>query len=225
MILRDWHIKFHAHAKACGVCVHNHFDFRPLTGDPKGFTCGDDALAEQCDVPPLLESKLSLWSSLIHAALQDVFSTSGTNEHRIVQRQHGLGCEAPFDLIRVYHPSCDLHPTLQTKDRPSQRDKQTVSDFFNKCTPHLRLRAHVENISANLNNPQERDTFVGSLKRGKELSDLTCDERASNDPAKMMKCQQGNLVSTLEEVSQRLPPLSRSAESSDSPVQKKELSF
>ena len=79
--------------------MHNHFDFCPPTGDPKRVTCGDDALAEEHDVPPLLKSKLGLWSLLIHAALQDVFSTSGTNECRIVQRQHGLGCEALFDLI------------------------------------------------------------------------------------------------------------------------------
>ena len=98
-VLRDWHMKFHARAKACGVCFHNCFDFRPLTGDPKGFTCGDDTLAEQHDAPPLLKSKLGFWLSLIHAALQDVFLTSGTNKCRIVQRQHGLGCEAPFDLI------------------------------------------------------------------------------------------------------------------------------
>lgn len=206
-ILRGWYIKFHAHAKAYGIYVHNYFDFRPLTGDPKGFTCGDDTLVEQYDVPLLLESKLGLWSLLIHAALQDIFSISGTNEYRIVQRQHGLGYEALFDLIRVYHPSYDLYPTLQTKDRPSQQDKQTISDFFNEYILHLRLRAYVENISANLNNPQERDTFIGSLRGGKEILDLTYDERASNNPAKMMKYQQGNLVPTLEEVSQRLPPL------------------
>ena len=106
-----------------------------------------------------------------------------------------------------------------------QQDKQTVSDFFNECTPHLQLRACVENISADLNNPQERDAFIGLLKRGKEIADLTHDEQASDNPAKMMKCQQGNLVSTLEEALQRLPPLTRSARSSDSPMQKKELLF
>ena len=56
--IRAWYMKFHAHAQAYGVYVHNYFDFRPLTGDPKGFTCGDDTLVEQCNVPLLLESKL-----------------------------------------------------------------------------------------------------------------------------------------------------------------------
>ena len=83
----------------------------------------------------------------------------------------------------------------------------------------------MENVSANLNDPQERNTFIGLLKREKEILDLTCCERASNNPAKMMKCQQGNLVLTLEEVLQQLPPLAQLTRSSDSPMQKKELSF
>ena len=94
-----WCFQFHAHVGASSICVHNHFDFCKLTNNPEGFTCGDDAIVQQHDAPLLLKPKLCLWSLLIHAALQAAFPLTGTNKCCIVQRQHGLGCEALFDLI------------------------------------------------------------------------------------------------------------------------------
>ena len=134
-----------------------------------------------------LKSELQLWSSLlICAASQDVFFTSITNKHCIVQHQHRLGwCKALFDPICVHHPACNLCPMPQRKCCPSQHGKQTISDFFDKRLQHLCLCAHVEDISANLNDPQECDTFIGLLKRSKEILDLTCDKQASRNPAKI----------------------------------------
>ena len=98
-VICDEHMKFHAHARARGIHAHNCFNFCPLTGDPRGFTCRDNTLVQQHDVPLLLESTLRLWSLLIHAALQDVFPTTSTDKHCIIQQQHGLGHKALFDLI------------------------------------------------------------------------------------------------------------------------------
>ena len=152
----DWCMKFHFHAKAFSVCVHNCFDFQPLTGDPKGFTCGDDTIVQQCNAPLLLKPKLCLWSLLIHAALQATFPTAGTNKHQIVQQQHGHGYEALFDLIQTTHPAHHLHPMTQAQDCPKQLEKQTISDFFNthtcsscNCRPLLKMSLQTSTSLAN----------------------------------------------------------------------------
>ena len=120
--IRDWYYKFHGHAQQYGIYVHNYFDFRKLSGDPKGFTCGEDTDDTLYDVPRLLEPRLREWDSTIHAALQDIFSTAGTNEYKVIQNKHGRGYEALFDIIRPNHPEHDTYPSLLIKDRPMQRE-------------------------------------------------------------------------------------------------------
>ena len=213
--IREWYYQFHAHAKAYGIYAHNYFDFRRLSGDPKGFTCGD---GQDHDVPLLLDSKLRLWSSVIHAALQDVFSSTGTEQYRIVHRQHGKGYESLFDIIRQHHPEHALYPALLIKDRPSQKDKQTIADFHNEYLNYLKLRAYISGTAVNLNDPGEKELFFGSLKRGEDLLSATYDERNSNDPVKQSMYTQGNLVATLEAAYKRLTP--RASPQLTSPIPK-----
>ena len=122
----------------------------------------------------------------------------------------------------VCHVTCI--PLCRQRINPLSVKSKTISNFFNECPQHLCLCACVESISANLNNPQEQDALIGSLKCVKEILDLTHDEQASNNPAKMAKHQQGNVVLTLEEVSQRSPLLACFGHPSDSQIQKKEPS-
>ena len=203
--IREWYCQFHAHAKAYGIYVHNYYDFRKLPGDPKGFTCGDTT---HSDVPLLLESKLRLWSSTIHAALQDIFSSPSTPQYNIVHRQHGHGYESLFDIIRSHHPEHTLYPSLLIKDRPSQKDKQTIPAFYTEYMNYLTLRAHLTNTATTLNNLGERELFIGSLRRGTEILSTTYDERNSTDPDKQAMYSQGNLVSALESAYKRLRPVS-----------------
>ena len=110
-VICNWCMKFHAHAQARRIHVCDCFDFCPLTGgNPKGNTCGDDTLAQQCNIPLPLELKLWLWLLLTHTALQNVFSTSCANECCIIQRHHGLGRKAFFDPIGIHHLAHNLHP-------------------------------------------------------------------------------------------------------------------
>ena len=97
--IRDWYYQFHTHAKIYGIYLHNYFNFQKLSRDPKGFTCGTDTDTISYDIPLLLQPRLREWDSTIHAALQDVFSTSGTQEYCIVQNKHGKGYEALFDIV------------------------------------------------------------------------------------------------------------------------------
>ena len=221
--LRDWYYKFHNHAKQYGIYVHNYFDFRKLSGDPKGFTCGTDSNSTPYDVPLLLQPRLREWDSTIHAALQDVFSTSGTQEYRIVQNKHGKGYEALFDIIRPNHPEHDTYPSLLISDKPSQRDRQSISDYFNEYINYLKLSSYLDNVARSLNQPRELETFIGNLRQGREFLDKTYDERQSNDPLKKGKYEQGNLVGTLESVARRIRPARPT--STHSPIPKKELSY
>ena len=207
-VIQNWCMKFHFHVKAFGVHTHNCFDFCPSPGNSKGFTCGDDTIVQQCDVPLLLKPKLCLWLSLIHAALQDVFPLAGTNKHQIVQKQHGQGCEALFHLIRTTHPAHHPHPMAQMQDCPEQLDKQSIVDFFNTFLQFPHLQAFIEDVSLNLNDPCKWEGFILSLKRGGDLLNLMCKDCHSINQAKLARHQQGNLVSTLKEARQRLPALS-----------------
>ena len=222
--IRDWYYKFHAHAKQYGIYIHNYFDFRSLSGDPKGFTCGDDTNTELFDVPRLLDARLREWDSTIHAALQDIFATSGTTEFKIVQNKHGRGYEALFDIIRPNHPEHDTYPSLLIRDRPVQREKQSISDYFNEYVNYLKLSSYLTNVSMNLNDARERETFIGNLRQGRDFLDKTYDERHSNDPTKQAMYQQGNIVGTLESVAKRIRP-SRHIPSHGSPILKRELTF
>lgn len=225
--IREWYYQFHAHARTYGLYVHNYYDFRKLSGDPKGFTCGDDTANTQCDVPRLLEPSLRLWSSTIHAALQDVFSTVGSNEYKIVNRRHGLGYEALFDLLRTNHPEHDTYPSLLIKDRPSQKDRQTIADYYNEYLNYLKLRAYLSPIAVNLNDVQEREIFIGSLQRGYDILTITYDDRNSADPTKQAMYTQGNLVATLEAAAKRLPQTQIHIANTrlNSPMPKKELHY
>ena len=107
--IQDWYYKFHVHAKQYGIYVHNYFDFWKLSGDPKGFTCSDDTDSALYVIPCLLELQLREWDSTIHAALQDIFSTPGTNEYKIIQNKHEKGYEALFDIICPDHPKHDTY--------------------------------------------------------------------------------------------------------------------
>ena len=205
--------------------MHNYFDFRQLSGDPKGFTCGDDADAQPCDVPLPLESRLRTWASTIHAALQDIFSTAGTAEHRAVQLKHGRGYEALFDIICSNHPECHTHPSLLIRNRPEQQERQSVSDFFNDCVNYLKLSSCLGHVSVNLDDDRERETFIGSLGQGREFLDKTHDDRDSDDPIEQSMHKQGNLVGTLESVSKRIRPSRSLTHLHGSPVPKKELAF
>ena len=223
--IRDWYYKFHSHAKSFGIYVHNYFDFRQLSGDPKGFTCGDDTGAQLYDVPLLLESRLRIRASSIHAALQDIFSTAGTAEYRAVQLKHGRGYEALFDIIRPNHPEYHTYPSLLIKNRPEQQERQSISDFFNDYVNYLKLSSYLGHVSVNLNDDRERETFIGSLRQGREFLDKTYDERNSNDPIKQSMYKQGNLVGTLESVSKRIRPIRSLTQPHGSPVPRKELTF
>ena len=115
----DWYYKFHVHATQYGIYIHNYFDFWKLSRDPKGFTCGDNTDSTLYgDVPRLLELQLREWDSTIHAALQYIFSTPGTNEYKIIQNKHGKVYKALFDVICPDHPEHYTYPLLLIKDRP-----------------------------------------------------------------------------------------------------------
>ena len=223
--IRDWYYKFHGHAKQYGIYVHNYFDFRKLSGDPKGFTCGDDTDNVLFDVPRLLESRLREWDSTIHAALQDIFSTAGSAEYKIVQNKHGKGYEALFDIIRPNHPEHDTYPSLLIKDKPVQRKRQSITDYFNEYVNYLKLSAYLTDVSINLNHDRERETFIGNLRQGREFLDKTYDERHSNDPIKRSMYLQGNLVGTLESVAKRIRPNKGISGIGASPLPRKELTF
>ena len=79
-------------------------------------------------------------------------------------------------------------------------------------------------VSMNLNDTQERETFIGNLKQGRDFIDKTYDEQHSNDPTKQAMYKQGNLVGTLESVAKRICP-SQHPSSHGSPLPKKELTF
>ena len=149
--IRDWYYKFHGHAKQYGIYGHNYFDFQKLSGDPKGFTCGDDTDNTLYDVPRLLEPKLREWDSTIHAALQDIFSATGTTEYKNVQNKHGKGYEALFDIICSNRPEHDTYPLLLIKDRPVQRKQQLITDYFNGYVNYLKLSTYLTDVSINLN--------------------------------------------------------------------------
>ena len=104
------------------------------------------------------------------------------------------------------------------KDRPSQKDKQTIADFHNEYLNYLKLRAYISGTAVNLNDPGEKELFFGSLKRGEDLLSATYDERNSNDPVKQSMYTQGNLVATLEAAYKRLTP--RASPQLTSPIPK-----
>ena len=59
------------------------------------------------------------------------------------------------------------------KDRPAQNSNQSIADFCAEHLNHLKLKSCLEDSSINLNNAGEKQSFFGSLRRGKELLNLT----------------------------------------------------
>ena len=177
------------------------------------------------DAPQLLEPRLREWDSTIHAALQDIFSTTGLTEYKIVQNKHEKGYKALFDIICPNHPEHDTYPSLLIKDRPIQREWQSITDYFNKYVNYLKLSAYLTDVSINLNHNRERETFIGNLQQGCKFLDKTYNERHSNNPTKRAMYLQGNLVGMLESVTKQICPSCHFSGSSGSPIPKKELTF
>ena len=222
----SWYYRFHGHAKQYGIYVHSYFDFWKLSGDPKGFTCGDYTDSTLYDVPRLLELRLREWDSTIHAALQDIFSTPGTTEYKIIQNKNGKGYKVLFDIILPDHPEHDTYPLLIIKDRPIQQKNQSITDYVNEYVNYLRLSAYLRDVSINLNNDCECKIFIGNLWQGQEFLDKMYDERHSNDLTKRAMYKQGNLIGTLESVAKRICPSCHISNNHGlSPVPKKELIF
>ena len=129
-----------------------------------------------------------------------------------------------FDIIWSNHPEQDTYPLLLIKDRPIQQERQSLSDYFNEYVNYLKLSLYLIDVSINLNDIQEQETFIGNLRQGRDFLDKTYDEHHSNDPTKSDIYKQGNLVGTLESVAKQICP-SRHILSHGSPVPKKELTF
>ena len=121
-----------------------------------------------------------------------------------MQNKHGKGYEALFDIIRPNHPEHDTYPSLLISDKPSQKDRQSISDYYNDYINYLKLSSYLNDVALNLNQPRELETFIGNLRQGREFLDKTYNKRQSNDPLKKDKYKQGNLVGTLESVARRI---------------------
>ena len=111
-----------------------------------------------------------------------------------------------FDIICSNHPEHDTYPLLLIKDQPMQQERQSISDYFNEYVKYLKLSSYLTDVSMNLNDIQEQETFTGNLRQGRDFLDKTYNERHSNDPTKQAMYKQGNLVGTLESVAKQICP-------------------
>ena len=205
-IIRRWYMKFHQHAHAFGIYVHNYYDFRPNPSDLKGFTCGDDDDAKLHDLPAMYGIRLDAWGSLIHSALANVFTQASTQEYSIVANHHSAGYEALFALIRTSHPSYAIHKSSLLSDRPRQSRSQSIASYFNTYVDYMQLHAFLEGNTSNLDNAYELECFIGHLRDGQQYLVKTHDERRSSNTAILAKYKQNQIVITLESYAPLITP-------------------
>ena len=137
--LRRWYMQYYRHAKSFGIYVHNYFEFRKLTNDSKGFTCGDDTNTTTFDLPLLLDSQLESWNSIIHNSLLTSFTSAQAAQYCVINDLHGNGYEALFTIIRPDHPEHSTYPSTLVGDRPRQGKRQSIRQYFNEYVDFLHL--------------------------------------------------------------------------------------
>ena len=93
---------------------------------------------------------------------------------------------------------------ISPNQRPTYIARATVN--LNKYVNDLKLSVYFTDVTVNLSQTCEHNTFIGNLCQGKEFLDKTHDERHSNDPTKQAMYTQGNLVGILESVAKQICP-------------------
>ena len=139
---------------------------------------------------------------------------------------HGQGYEALYELIRYQHPLFVSYPSTLVANRPSQRNHQSIREYFNDYMDFMHLRAYIDDDGRTLNLDSELETFISRMKNGDLYLEKTYDERHSNNPHVQHKYTQEQIVATLEEFTPRVKVLiSRSTHVAASPVQPKALTY
>ena len=89
-------------------------------------------------------------------------------------------------------------PAKLLDDRPRQRPRETIQQYFDRYDDFANLQAFFENISRNLWYPTELDNFILGLLYSNQYIRITYDEQKATDPLIQAKYAPGQIVSILE---------------------------
>ena len=194
--LRMWYKRFVAHGLSSGVYVHPYYCFRPTANSDHGFTCGTDTECERFDLPSTFGPALDRWGLLIGTAIQNVFP-KGTYERNICNHNVTDGYAALRNLVITHHPSFHEHGPSMAIYPPLQSKRTDIFEHYEIYNDHLEMKAFTQNISTNLDDPDQMTNFILSCRYGDQILLKTREERRSKIDLIQQKWKSGQITSTM----------------------------
>lgn len=194
--VRMWYHEFVKHGMGSGVYIHPYYCFRPGANSVHGFTCGTDTDNEQFDLPSAFAPALDRWSLLVATAIQGVFP-KGSKERSICNHNVTDGYAALRNIIIPNHPSFHEHGPSMAIHPPLQSKKHDIFQHFDLYQDHLAMKAFTQNVSTDLETPDQLTNFILSCRFGDQILIKSRDERRSTDGMMKLKWGYGQITSTL----------------------------
>jgi hypothetical protein len=194
--VRMWYKRFVKHGLSSGVYVHPYYCFRPSSNSDYGFTCGTDTECERYDLPSVFSPALDRWSLLIGTAIQNVFP-KGSNKRNICNHNVTDGYAALRNLVISHHPSFHEHGPSMAIHPPLQSKRTDIFEHFEIYCDHLEMKAFTQNISTDLDEPDQMTNFILSCRFGDQILLQSRDERRSTSDVITQQWKFGQITSTL----------------------------
>jgi hypothetical protein len=196
---------FTVHAASKGYYIHPYFCFRRESmNSTYGFSAGidDDYLLH--DLPIKMAPNLEIWSQKIYQAISNdkVFPKGVCDSQRdiIINHYGGRGYEALLAIIRGDLPIFQSHPSKYIRDVPRQRPRETLDRYYFRYIDYLQLRAHLKDVTTDLNHKGELDDFIQGTLHADTFIRLTREDRKSKDPHVQLQFSQSMILNTLTKI-------------------------
>ena len=203
--VRAWYMAFTVHAASKGYYIHPYFCFRRESmNSTYGFSAGIDDDYTLHDLPIKLAPNLEIWSQKIYQAISNdkVFPKGVCDFQRdiIINHYGGRGYEALLAIIRGDLPIFQSHPSKYIRDVPRQRPRETLDRYYFRYIDYLQLRAHLKDITMDLNHKGELDDFIQGTLHAETFIRLTREDRKSKDPHVLLQFSQSMILNTLTKI-------------------------
>ena len=203
--IRAWYMAFTVHAASKGYYIHPYFCFRTDSMNSNfGFSAGIDDDYINHDLPVKYGPNLETWSQKVYQAISNdrIFPKGTCDRQRDIINNHygGRGYEALLAIIRDDLPIYQSNPTKYIRDIPRQNPRETLDRYYFRYVDYLQLRAHLKDITLDLNHKGELDDFIQGTIYSDEFIRLTREDRKSKDPHVLQHFSQSMILNTLNKL-------------------------